>query len=201
VIKQPVNHKRILIIVPSILILFVTIIETGLVNTNLFRSRIKSSIKTKWESKILTGIDDCANEEKAREKAYRNNGNRQTVVFRNATIIAEYDHQTYTIEVDTSYVINVNLSTFNPGTIWTPLIKKASFDASAEINQDLRKEKAINNRVSQKFCTLGGKINITGTLSIVGLCSYKYARKLLLQTVLKNLAEAVRAEVIKADTY
>jgi hypothetical protein len=201
VVKQPVNRKKVLIIVSSVLILFVTVIETGLVNTGLYRIRTKSSYKTKWENVVLAGTDEFPNEEQAREKAYVNNGNREKVIHRNATIIAAYEDKTYTIEADTSYIIRVELSNFNHGAIWTPFIKSTSFNADAEINQGLSNYKATGNHVSSKFHDLHGRFNITGTVSIVGLCSYKDAGIMLIQTALKTLAEAVRAEVLNTETY
>ena len=86
------------------------------------------------------------------------------------SVEARYGANKYTITVDTCDKEIVELSTFNTGAVWTPLIKNASFHATALVELTLVSQR-IENRVHyRKFYTQKGNITIHGQASIIGLC-------------------------------
>jgi hypothetical protein len=200
VVKQPVNRKRILLFALPVLVILV-LRETGPINLEYYHRNTKSTIHSDWQSSSITDTTDYNNEKAARERVITNNGSDRPISLKNMSVTAEYEGEQYSILLDTANILTVHLSTLNPGVIWTPLIKNTTFRATANISENITFQIAYNNFVISKLHTVSGTQIMNGHLSIVGFCSYREAKKIILQALLKQVAESVRAQLLNLDKY
>jgi hypothetical protein len=198
-VKQPTNRRKNLRILLIAVILIIALRETGIINFSYYNSNFNSTLTSSWQNKEISGPFGYENDKTAKEKEFLNNKCGHIVMPGDISVVAAYEDEKYTIEGNSCDTITVLLSTFNPGILWTPLIKSTSFEATANIVADYAIHKAYGSTVHSKYHTLGGQISINGRLSIIGTCSYKEARRMVLNGVLKQVAEKVMEELQKLN--
>lgn len=196
--KKTVNRRRILLFV-LLFLLVIVLRETGRLNFEYYKNNVKSSINYSWQCTSISDTTDYEDEKAAQERAITNNGGKYPVPLKNMSVTAEYDGEKYAITLDTTSKITVHLSTFDPGIIWTPLIKYTSFKATADIGEQIVLTTPYGNRVNTKLHNLNGTLTMNGHLSVIGICSYKEAKKIILQALLKQVAEAARDQLKNLD--
>jgi hypothetical protein len=193
--KTPSKRKKIILIVVVALILIGVLRETGAMELSYYIMHIKTTTNKSWSGIALIDKIDVTTDSASR---YLNNCG-QPVSVKNISVEAKYGNDKYTITTDTCDKEFVELSTFNTGIIWTPLIKKTSFQATANVSLQLATDWFENKQFCRKRDTENGSITINGHVSIIGLCSYKEARKIILTYALKELAQEVRNRLRNLD--
>lgn len=189
------KRKKIILTVVIALVAIEVLRETGVLDISYYRSHIKAKTNKSWQGVAFTDVVDIPLDRNAMSL----NRCGQLISIKNMSVEAAYEKNRYFITADTCEKEFVELSTFNTGATWTPLIKNTSFRATANVTLELSDLRIENKQLYRKFHDQNGQITIHGNASIIGICSSKEARSIILTHALKELAHAVRDRLLELE--
>jgi hypothetical protein len=162
--------KRRLIILIILFIAFITLLrERGVFEINYYRSSINSSIKNNWTVNHMTPRDtihcsprygDCIPKDLSQ-----------------VVIIASTPDGVFKLNSDSCEQLHFDLSYNSSGLYWVPFYKNVNFSANATCNDEL-KQRDTSSGVC-KIHQLHGNFTITGSVKVLGLCSYHEVKRLI----------------------
>lgn len=180
-------RKAILVLILAVL--FIDILrETGVLTLNRYKSVIKTQMADNWNNSTLT-LD------------YKKDDSLWLALKPQLSDSCNFDHNIRNVKVYTYlgdvYVgdppdrcprLNIEVTDFRPGVIWTPLFKSTSFSASGRCSNDIQILSENEEKGFRKLYGLHGTFTITGHITITGLCTYKEAKLLLKKYIVQQFA-------------
>ena len=82
----------------------------------------------------------------------------------------------------------IDISNEDFGSLWVPLVKIGKYDISKTIKKDYQ----FDYKNSATTINIKGKVSINGNYKIIGLCSTKMAKKLVINKILNDFYEEVK---------
>jgi len=168
----------------------VTIVrETGLYDFNYYRAKTIHQLQTNWkDSSISITLE--------KSLFHTDFVSRK---FGELPIVVIYRGDTMLHSSGRGPKVILNIEKIQPGTLWTPLYKKASYAASirCEFNDEfmgVNGTKLINHRPS-----ISGTLLATGQTTIVGLSSYRSSLNVIKALIAKDALNAAKQYLSSLD--
>lgn len=173
------NRKRKLIVFTVGVLLITTVLrETGIIEINLYKSKVTCHTASNWNNIILDLT--VPGEITAVNPPCNPNG-----LIALSSIEASYKSFSKK-DNDTCRHIQVEVTSVSPGAIWIPGIKYADFSATAVCNDIITLTVKTGKRPQIKQYQLKGSFTFTGHANILGFCSYREAKQLIVQNILEQ---------------
>ncbi len=167
--------KLVLLSILGIIVLLGILIGTGTFQFSSYRSTYSSSLSSKWNnSKSIVKLD----------------GSTEEVSFSSIPVLVVYKSMKYgDIHAENPLLIDLSDKDFGP--LWVPLFKKSSYNFTVACSHTAElKTSAV---IGQLF--INGEISISGSYSIVGLCSPQIARKLVIEKAMNDIYAEIKKNV------
>jgi len=183
------KNKKLRLILFSTLLVILLLRETGYVNLNFFKSSIKAQINASWNISS-TKIDSFETFNK-RWKEKVNDSCNFCGELKNFPVSVSYKSHRGGDKSDCDH-IDITITEFSPGLIWTPLFKSANFTATASCSNSVRLYKEANGTVSFKAVNIHGQLSATGHITVYGFSSYRNTKKLIIDYVEKEFYQSAK---------
>jgi len=166
--------NKIVIVLISLSVLLI-IYELVSVDLHLYRSQCNNQSKSEWKKiKSISRISN-SNEEIP-------DSHFAIVVKHDSTIIGD---------VGSVNPICIDISNADFGAIWMPFYKKSKYSISTSVEDEhVYKTDSTTFRIN-----IEGKINVLGEYKIIGLCTYRKARGLIIEKVMNDVYESAKQKI------
>ena len=164
-----------IVLLTLIIALLLTIIvrEKGILEMDLHKANNELSSDENWTS--------IASSEPSKVK-------EKMVSKKDLSILILYGKDTLYKKINKLAPIVVTLTRFEHGPMWFPLYKSTKYVATAYTSFSEGRYDPSDHGISRQ---LQGNIDVTGELTILGICSNRSAKKILYASILNNVAEKV----------
>lgn len=178
-----------------ILVIFDLLRESGMITFDKYKYELNADLNDKWNNtKLETVYEDDSSIAELTPKL--NDPCNYNGSVKNVPVIARYKKDWLGKIDSTCPQLNITVISFEPGLIWTPLYKKASIKARAVCNDRIPIYKQdANGKITESEYQLNCTFEIQGKISIYGLCTYREARRLLLEYVFETVLRKAHEKI------
>lgn len=164
----------ILIAVTALILIIVTVRETGLLELDLYKSKNRISATDDW-------TEIASSEPKNKDQKIVNKNDLSILILQGKDTLYK--------QINKFAPIMVTFDTLDSGPLWLPLYKSTKYSAIARTSLF---EAGFNDPSNHGTIRhLEGQINLNGELTITGFCSSRTAKRVLRTAVVKNISEKV----------
>jgi len=176
------TQKRIIIIACLVLLTGLILRETGVINIEYNRNNITGRTNGRLNNLVIAV--PWANNS-TWQNAIKGNCNFNGSIS-NCPIAVTYNNTTYG---DTSACrhISIDVYSISTGALWMPFYRSASFTARASCSHLTVLANGDSSNPILKSFNMHGNFTVTGHVSVYGFTSYKNAKKLVTDFVLKQV--------------
>ncbi len=185
------RNKRFIIL--GILVLITILRETGYLELNWHKNSITSSSTSNFMN-TSTSLNSSLEVSIAWTKTMNDSCNFEGQV-RNIPIKVLLDNEAVIGSDIACNSFEVTIDSFYPGAIWTPLIKSGNFKIAATCSGLFALSREKNGKVVQTQYNITGDIHISGKIQVYGICSYRSARKMVEDHVVKEVYQQAKARI------
>ena len=175
--------KKISLGILGLLILFQILREFGFINLDFEMSSISSSYggnidisKQMISEKII---------ESGKSKIESNDCNYKGSI-KNVPIEIRYKSKSYGVKTECKHIL-IDITKLDYGVIWTPLIKKSKYNIVASFNCVLVLDSIQHLKITKTEYKIKGDFKAFGNVEIYGFCSYRNAKKLIIEQALVEI--------------
>jgi len=167
------KHKKIVLLVSIVLLILILVLCSS--DIQLYKSSLRNSTNSIWNNvKTSSTIGNT--------KKLLPNISYSIVVKFNETLVGD---------IYSAKPIYIDISNNDFGTLWFPLYKKSEFQISTII-QDSQTFKTDSTTCNIQ---IEGKINVSGEYMIIGLCSYKKAKSLVIEKIMNDIYKEAKEKI------
>jgi len=179
-------RRRLILIVACLLIVITILRETGVVTLNLYRSSMNSNSSTSWND--TSDHIGCPEPNDSTGECIPLSGNQVSQI----TFAGD---RSFRDNTDSCSTLTFYLSSNNSGLFWTPLFKYVNFSATATCGQTLRIRDKDKNYKFCKLHNINGVVTITGSIRVIGFCSYYEVKNMILNSLVQAVHQQGREQL------
>lgn len=171
--------RRTLILLLSFLALITILRETGALTVNYYNSRINMSNTSNWTDNNSTSDDP--------DFCKPMDGDCIPADISQISIVTFTPDGMFNTDKTSCDQLHLHLNYYTSGLSWLPLYKNFSFSATATCNDGI-----IIKRNNGSGCIdyrFSGMISIHGHITITGFCTYREAKQLITNAIVKTVED------------
>ena len=178
---MPVNYKKTILVV-LVLVVLVTLRESGILNIYFYNSQVELNTNISW------------NTSQTRIAVPRNiiHGRSEDNASRNTAILVVYDNETLYEENKGNNAAIVTIHTIETGLRWIPLYKSFSFTATADVYYNDEFITTTHDEVILVSPQVNGQVSFDGHATITGICSARSALSLVKNNMVSVVVRQVK---------
>jgi hypothetical protein len=191
------SPRKLAIVILIVIVILDILRESGVITFDRYKYELTGHLDAKWDGQTIS-VDHKGDSSFAALSPKLENPCNYNGSIKNVPIIVRYKND-YAGKIDTGCIqLNITIVSFEPGLIWTPLYKNTAFTVKAVSNDMIRLyHKGDADVITETEYQLPGTFEYRGRLKIYGLCTYREARRLLLEQMLDALLDAGQNRINK----
>jgi hypothetical protein len=188
---MPCSHpfKNIVIILSISAFILLFLRETGILNIDFYTNYAEYHMDTKVRESYLSAQYDSTKMEGIADEDVTN-----------TPIVVLYDDDTLIHRAGYGPEIVLTIEDLDTGPIWLPLYKPGQLDARISCAYHGGCTKRIGRYIRGINLDINGTIHVTGTVDIVGICSYRTSRHLMKEAVARISLEQINLRLRDLET-